>query len=81
MIPDALFANSSLPESRLKILESGSLGWLIRPALKHDVVQGRGTVRWQGKPLAILYLTNHFIVFDALEWLDTIHEDLPHTHT
>ena len=39
---------SNVPKSSLEILKGWSLGRLIRPALKHDVVQGRGTVMGEG---------------------------------
>jgi len=68
-------------ESSLEVLEGGSLRRLIRPTLKHDMVQTWGTVGWERQPLPILYLADYFIVFDTLEGLDAIHKNLPHTHT
>jgi len=69
------------PKTSLKILKCWSLGRLVRPAFKHDVVQGGGTVKGKRQAFAILDLANYFIVFDALEGFDAIHENLPHTHT
>ena len=73
--------HSNVPKSSLEILKGWSLGRLIRPAFKHDVVQGRGAVMGKGQAFTILDLANHFIVFDSLKGFDAVHEDLPHTHT
>jgi len=73
--------HSNVPESSLEILKGWSLGRLVGPAFKHDVVEGRGAVLGEGKTFTILDLANHFIVFNTLKGLDAIHQNLPHTHT
>jgi len=39
---------NNVPESSLEILKGRSLGRLVGPAFKHDVVQGRGTLMGKG---------------------------------
>ena len=67
-------------QPHLEVLEVGPLGGFVGPAEGHDAVEGGGAVGGHGQPLAVLYPADHVVVLDALEWLDAVHQDLPHAH-
>lgn len=69
-----------LPELCFELGESRSLAGVIRPTLGHQTVEG-GRALWRhSQSLTVLYPADHIIVLDALERLDAVHQDLPHTH-
>lgn len=69
-----------LPELCFEFCEPRPLAGVVRPAFGHQAVESGGTLGGHRQPLAVLYPANHVIVLHALEGLDAVHQDLPHTH-
>lgn len=70
---NTVLIKGNLLETDFDVGEGRPLGGFVGPALTHQVVHGGGTVQGEGQPLPVLYLTNHIIVFDSLEWFNAIH--------
>lgn len=66
------------PELRLELGEPRPLAGIVRPTLRHQAVESGRALRGHGQSLAVLYPANHVVVLHALEWLDAVHQDLPH---
>lgn len=52
-------------EESLQVLKGGPLLGVSLPALKHELVQGAGTVLRAGHPVTTLHLLKHFSVVHA----------------
>lgn len=69
------------PQFLVNDFEARSVRRIVRPTLRHQMVEAWRAGKGEGQPVSVLYPLSNILVLDAHKRLHTSHHNLPGTHT